>query len=64
DPLEGQTFRVGKLSLGYIHDLPTDGHFKVGFGGLVSRYSLPGDLEPAYGGSPTSFMLFARIKIQ
>jgi len=64
DPLEGQAFRVNKLSVGYIHDLPRDGHLKVGFGGLVSKYSLPAELEPAYGGNPTSFMLFARVKIQ
>jgi hypothetical protein len=64
DPLEGETFRVGKLTAGYIYDLPLEGHFRVGFGGLVSGYSLPSDLHPAYGSSPTSFMLFARIKIQ
>jgi hypothetical protein len=64
DPLEGESFRVGKLTGGYIFDLPRDGHLKVGFGGLVSRYSLPDDLHPAYGSSPTSFMLFARVKVQ
>jgi hypothetical protein len=64
DPLAGQSFRVGKLTAGYIYDLPLEGHFRVGFGGLVSGYSLPADLHPAYGSSPTSFMLFTRIKIQ
>jgi uncharacterized cupredoxin-like copper-binding protein len=57
-----ETFRVGKLTLGYIYDFPRDGHFKIGIGGLVSRYSLPGELKPVYG-NPTSFMLFARVKI-
>ncbi len=33
-----------------------------GVGGLVSRYSIPGELESAYG-RPTSLMLFAKIKI-
>ena len=37
-------------------------HFRIGFGGLISRYRLPDDLEPVYG-NPTSFMLFARVKI-
>jgi hypothetical protein len=45
-----------------VYDLPRDGHFKIGFGGLVSRYSLPSSLEPVYG-DPTSFMLFVRVKI-
>jgi hypothetical protein len=64
DPLEGESFRVGKLTAGYIYDLPLEGHFRVGFGGLVSKYSLPDSLHPAYGESPTSFMLFARVKTQ
>ncbi len=62
DPLADQTFRAGKLSLGYVYDFPRDGHFKIGVGGLVSRYSLPPQLESSYG-NPTSFMLFARVKI-
>ena len=62
DPLAGQTFRVGKLSLGYVYDIPVGSHFKVGFGGLVSRYSLPSELDPIYG-NPTSYMVFARVKI-
>ena len=62
-PLAGETFHVGKLSLGYIYDFPTDGHFKFGIGGLVSKYSLPGELEILYGSDPTSYMLFARVKI-
>lgn len=62
-PLADETFRVGKLSLGYIYDFPAAGHFRVGIGGLVSKYSLPGELEPVYGSDPTSYMLFARVKI-
>lgn len=61
DPRAEQKYRVGKLTLGYLYDLPRDGHLRIGVGGLVSRYSLPGDLEPVYG-DPTSFMLFARVK--
>jgi len=62
DALADQTFRVGKLTLGYVYDFLRNDHFKVGVGGLVSRYSLPSALEPIYG-NPTSFMLFARVKI-
>ena len=64
DPRDHETFTVGKLTGGYIYDFPTDGHFKVGVGGLASKYSLPSELDPVYGSNPTSFMLFARIKIQ
>ena len=62
DPLAGETFRAGKLTLGYVYDFPRDGHFKIGVGGLISRYSLPSALDTSYG-NPTSFMLFARVKI-
>jgi hypothetical protein len=61
-PLADETFRVGKLSLGYVYDFPIERHFKIGVGGLVSRYSLPRELESSYG-NPTSFMLFVRVKI-
>ena len=62
-PLADETFRVGKLSLGYIYDFPALSHFKFGIGGLVSKYSLPGELDNSYGSDPTSYMLFARLKI-
>ncbi len=63
DPLFGQTFRVSKLSLGYIYDVPLSDHVKLGLGALGSIYSLPNALESAYGNDPTSFMLFARMKL-
>jgi len=59
-----ETFTVGKLTAGYIYDFRDQGHFRLGVGGLVSVYSLPGELDSAYGSSPTSYMLFARLKIQ
>lgn len=63
-PLADETFQVGKLSLGYSYDFPAGGHFKFGIGGLVSKVSLPGELENFYGSDPTSYMLFARVKIR
>jgi uncharacterized cupredoxin-like copper-binding protein len=63
DPRADEKFRVGKLTLGYVYDFPRDGHFKIGIGGLVSKYSLPGELNSTYGSDPTSFMLFVRVKI-
>jgi hypothetical protein len=63
DPRSEDAFRVGKLSLGYVYDLPNEGHYKVGFGGLVSRYRIPAELKDSYG-NPTSFMIFARLRIK
>ena len=63
DPRSEEKFRVGKLSVGYIRDWPRESRFRIGVGGLVSRYSLPSELGSVYG-NPTSFMLFARVKIR
>jgi len=41
-----------------------EGRFKVGLGGLVSKYAVPDELHPVYGSSPTSFMVFARVRIR
>ena len=62
-PLAGETFDIGKLSLGYLYDFPAVNYFKVGVGGLVSKYDIPETLKPFYGSSPTSVMLFVRVKI-
>ena len=62
DPRAEQTFRVGKLSIGYVFDFARQQHWKLGVGGLVSRYRLPSELDEVYG-NPTSFMLFVRAKL-
>jgi hypothetical protein len=64
DPLAHETFQVTKVSLGYLYSFPATGHFSVGVGGLVSGYALPNELDSAYGSNPTSYMLFARVKIK
>jgi hypothetical protein len=64
DPREHDSFRVGKLTGGYIYDFVMEGRFKVGLGGLVSKYAVPDELHPVYGSSPTSFMVFARVRIR
>jgi hypothetical protein len=63
NPLFGHTFQVSKFSFGYIYDFPLSDHLKLGLGALGSVYALPNALEPAYSNSPTSFMLFARVKL-
>ncbi|MFD1611808.1 hypothetical protein ACFSCW_08345 [Sphingomonas tabacisoli] len=62
DPLEGRVFNVSKLSLGGYHSVPV-GKVSLDLGGLVSTYDLPKAIQPDYGKSPTSFMLFTRLRI-
>ncbi|MGZ3159255.1 MAG: hypothetical protein ACXU7H_09240 [Burkholderiaceae bacterium] len=63
-PLAGQSFKIGKVSAGYIYDLPVNGHYTIGIGGLLSKYSVPSALASTYGSNPTSGMLFVRMKIR
>jgi len=58
----GAVYPVSKLSAGYIYDWRLAAHLKLGLGGLLSVYSLPAALGPAYG-SPHSYMLFLRLKV-
>lgn len=63
-PLASQVFDVGKLSVGYIYDIPVTTHVSFGMGGLGSAYSKPTRLDAFYGDRPLSYMLFARLKLQ
>ncbi|MFI4935625.1 MAG: hypothetical protein ACHP7N_13455 [Caulobacterales bacterium] len=63
-PLAGQTFQVSTASLGYIYDVPVAKHLALGLGALASVYGLPSAIQPAYGGEPTSYMAFMRLKIR
>jgi len=56
-------FTVGKITAGGIYDLVRTDHMKFGLGVLASRYSIPETLKADYG-DPTSYMVFARLKIQ
>lgn len=62
-PLAGQTFEVGKLSLGYIRDIALSKNVTLGLGGLGSVYAIPDRIAPFYGDTPVSFMLIARMKL-
>ena len=61
--LDGRILTVNKLTVGGIYDFYRTQHVKLGIGGLVSTYALPSELAPVYGGSPTSGMVFARMKV-
>jgi len=62
NPLAGRVFNVSKLSVGGYHSVPV-GKVALDLGGLVSTYDLPRAIELEYGSSPTSFMLFTRLRI-
>jgi hypothetical protein len=62
-PLDGASFMVNALSLGYLYDFAQLGLLSFGVGGLVSTYSYPATLNSVYGYRPTSFMLFVRVRL-
>ena len=58
-------YRVGKVSLGAIRDVPIGDHLSAGVGGLFSVNFVPGPLAPLYGGrNPTGFMTFVQLKLR
>jgi hypothetical protein len=59
----GKIFTVNKLSIGYIYDFARWHGARFGVGALGSIYFLPEDLQDFYGSLPTSYMLFARVKL-
>lgn len=63
EELEGEVFRVGKLSIGYVRDLPLDLGVVPGIGVAGSISFLPDDLEPFYGEStPLGFAVYVRAR--
>ncbi|WP_375412409.1 hypothetical protein [uncultured Bradyrhizobium sp.] len=56
-------YGVSKVSAGGIYDFIRTQNMKFGVGALASRYGIPDALKPDYG-DPTSYMIFARLKIQ
>lgn len=63
EPLHGRVFNIRKLSLGLVHDLFNAGKAKFGVGALISRHWSPAELDPVYGASPSSYMIFVRAKL-
>jgi hypothetical protein len=63
-PYAGKLFNVSKVSVGYFYTVPATRILAVDLGGLVSKYGLPTALNATYGSDPTSFMLFARLKLR
>ncbi len=63
DPLNDQSFRVTKVEGGYAYRLPLVGPFNLALGGSVAGYAYPAALEAAYGRSPISYTLFAKLSM-
>jgi hypothetical protein len=64
DVEDGPAFRVGKVSLGFIHDFRIADHLSFGAGGLFAVNFVPDGLAPLYGShNPTGMMGFVRLKI-
>ena len=59
----GETFRVGKVSLGLLREFGLAENLKLGLGGLYAFNFVPGELEDAYGGDPQGAMAFIRLKV-
>lgn len=64
EAFHGQVFAVRKLSVGVIREIASVGHAKFGVGGMISRYDAPRTLDGTYGASPSSYMIFFRVKLQ
>ncbi len=62
-PLAGQVFGVSSFSLGYVYDIPLVDHLALGLGAMGTVDAIPATIEPAYGTSPVSYMLFTRLKL-
>jgi hypothetical protein len=63
EPQAGEIFHVTKLSVGYIYDFAAYKGLKFGVGALGSLHFIPDELDEVYGDDPTSFMIFARVKL-
>ena len=62
--VESPAYRVGKASLGAIHDFPIAKHFSIGAGGLLAVNFVPDSLAALYGGhDPIGTMGFVRLKL-
>jgi hypothetical protein len=62
-PLYGESFKVKKLSLGYIYDFAATGPLRWGIGGVVGVLSGPAALDAAYGRNPMSYLVFLQARI-
>lgn len=63
DPLHDRRFRVTKVEGGYAYRLPLVGPVNLALGGSVAGYAYPSALRGAYGDTPISYTLFAKLSL-
>jgi hypothetical protein len=57
-------YNVGKIDLGYIFEFPFIPLTLWGLGLVGSASFVPSSIQPTYGGTPLSYMVFLRIEIK
>ena len=57
------SYRIRKLSVGFVRELFRVNKVNFGAGALVSRYGAPAALDPIYGSQPSSYMVFVRARL-
>ena len=63
DPRAGQAMKVGKVSLGYIHDFARTGPVRWSVGAHASAFRVPSDAASAYGSHPSAYMVFLQARL-
>jgi hypothetical protein len=63
DPLHGQDFRVARFQAGYAYRIAITDTVGLALGGSGALYAKPARLDAAYGGTPASYTLFARLSL-
>ncbi|SNS29957.1 hypothetical protein SAMN06265795_102109 [Noviherbaspirillum humi] len=64
DAAPHQAFKVNKLSVGYLYEVHASGPVRYDLGGMMSRYMVPADASPVYGGDRNGLLLFMRLRFQ
>ncbi len=63
EPLDGRSFVVRKLSVGYLYDFATTGAVRWSVGGVIGIPRGPSALDSTYGRDPMSYLLFLQARI-
>ena len=64
DTLYGSTFRIGAYTFGYTRDIDLFRYVETGIGANFTTYSLPGPIQPYYGGHPAGCNVFVRFQLR
>lgn len=63
DLLNHTNFDIKKLSVGAVHDFPTNNGYTLGIGMTGSLYRYPNELDTYYGSNAKSVLFFIRAKL-